>query len=614
MIQDIFPHKFINHYDPSRKAEKDSIVLCFSGRKVLLSEECFPLVSDLPSVDPEKLIYLFSVDEDKNYFLCTEDLTELPVGFAFEEVRGLREKDWQHRYRLFVAYTGLQLAEWYRANRFCGKCGAQTHLDDTERAIRCDSCGRVIYPRIVPAVIVGVLKDDKMLVTKYARGYAHYALVAGFTEIGETLEETVAREVLEETGLTVKNIRYYKSQPWGIVDDLLAGFFCEAVDDEIKMDDTELAVAKWVSREEMVPQPQNDSLTSEMMRMFQEGKVSAKTLSEQTVWPSIGDSDNDRNGSDESSGSAITREPFDAFYMWQVVNQTRESFKASDDARDAGLTFPENVERMTNIAYGPDDKWQLLDLYWPKYCEESPLPVIISVHGGGWVYGTKETYQYYCTDLAKRGFAVVNFTYRLAPEFQYPSSLEDVNLVCEWVLKNAECFGLDPNNIFGVGDSAGAHLLALHAGFCTNEENAKKYPFAKPEGFSWKGLGLNCGVYRIKIDRNDPGRAFGMMQALMPNHGTDEELEMINAEKAVTEHFPPVFLMTADGDFLQQDALDFAAALMKKSVPFSFNFYHGTKGKLGHVFHCDQRLPEAELCNDQECAFFMEQMDHEKIQ
>ena len=103
---------------------------------------------------------------------------------------------------------------------------------------------------------------------------AHYALVAGFTEIGETLEETVQREVLEETGLRVKNIRYYKSQPWGIVDDILAGFYCD-VDGEtdIHMDESELKLAEWKTREELELQPDDFSLTNEMMLMFKNGRM-----------------------------------------------------------------------------------------------------------------------------------------------------------------------------------------------------------------------------------------------------------------------------------------------------------------------------------------------------
>ena len=111
--------------------------------------------------------------------------------------------------------------------------------------------------------------QDKLLITKYSRGYAHNALIAGFSEIGETLEETVAREVMEETGVKVKNIRYYKSQPWGMAQDLLVGFYCDLDgDDKINMDENELKYAAWVKREDIVLQPNNLSLTNEMMRVF----------------------------------------------------------------------------------------------------------------------------------------------------------------------------------------------------------------------------------------------------------------------------------------------------------------------------------------------------------
>ena len=144
--------------------------------------------------------------------------------------------------------------------------------DLEERALRCPDCLNVIYPRINPAVIVGVTKGDELLLTRYRRGYQHNALVAGFTEIGETLEETVAREVMEETGVKVKNIRYYKSQPWGMAQDILVGFYCDADGDgEIHMDENELKYAEWVKREDIVLQPNNLSLTNEMMRIFKEG-------------------------------------------------------------------------------------------------------------------------------------------------------------------------------------------------------------------------------------------------------------------------------------------------------------------------------------------------------
>lgn len=131
----------------------------------------------------------------------------------------------------------------------------------------------MIYPRINPAVIVGVTKGDKLLITRYRTGYGNNALVAGFTEIGETLEETVAREVMEETGIKVKNVRYYKSQPWGMAQDILVGFYCDADgNDQIRMDENELKYAEWVKRDDIVLQPNNLSLTNEMMRVFKNGE------------------------------------------------------------------------------------------------------------------------------------------------------------------------------------------------------------------------------------------------------------------------------------------------------------------------------------------------------
>ena len=97
----------------------------------------------------------------------------------------------------------------------------------------------------------------------------------------------------------------------------------------------------------------------------------------------------------------------------------RKTFEASDNRRDAGLSTPDDIERMDDICYGTDAGWQVLDAYRPKGTT-GPLPVIVSVHGGGWTYGDKERYRWYCMSLAQQGFAVVNFTYRVAPRKQVP--------------------------------------------------------------------------------------------------------------------------------------------------------------------------------------------------
>lgn len=183
----------------------------------------------------------------------------------------------------------------------------------------------------------------------------------------------------------------------------------------------------------------------------------------------------------------------------------RKAFAAGDMVRDAGLKTPEDVQRFDDIVYGEDKVWQSLDVYRPKAINiEEKHPVIVSVHGGGWVYGDKKLYQYYCMSLAQRGFAVVNFSYRLAPESKFPASIIDTNLVFGWILDHAEEYGLDSENIFAVGDSAGAHMLGLYTNLCTNPEYAKvykeKFGIQTPQDLKIRAVALNCGQYHFGLE------------------------------------------------------------------------------------------------------------------
>ena len=281
----------------------------------------------------------------------------------------------------------------------------------------------------------------------------------------------------------------------------------------------------------------------------------------------------------------------------------RKSFAAGDDERDKGLTSPEDVRRFDDIAYGPDPVWQVLDVYRPKKAEGRILPVIVSVHGGGWVYGDKERYQFYCMNLAQRGFAVVNFTYRLAPEFKYPAGMEDTNLVFRWVLNNADKYGFDAGHIFAAGDSAGAHILALYCAICTNKEYAAEYDFSIPQDFAPMAIALNCGAYKIKESLMDT-MTLSIMKDMLPEGGTEEEYEMISPSLHITGDFPPVFYMTCTGDFLKEDAPLLGAALLENDVPHIFRYYGDKNKQLGHVFHLNIRSADAKKCNDDECAFF----------
>ena len=289
--------------------------------------------------------------------------------------------------------------------------------------------------------------------------------------------------------------------------------------------------------------------------------------------------------------------------MSKTSEMVREMFGKGDAERDAGLRTPEDITRFDDIAYGSDPKYQLLDVYRPKGAE-GPLPVIISVHGGGWVYGDKEVYQFYCMSLAERGFAVVNFSYRLAPEHKFPASLEDTNSVCAWVMENAEKYGFDTDHIFAVGDSAGAHNLSLYAAILSDPEYAKEYAFKAPEGFMLKAIALNCGAFLIDVSKND--LTTQLMDDFLPEGGSEKEIRLISSIYHINENYPPVYLMTCVNDFLRDQASLIIPELLKKNIHHAFHFFGTKEEPLGHVFHCNVRLKEAKICNDEECAFFRE--------
>ncbi len=290
--------------------------------------------------------------------------------------------------------------------------------------------------------------------------------------------------------------------------------------------------------------------------------------------------------------------------MSEMSDKIRKDFGEGDAKRDAGLTTPEDVRRYDDICYGSEPEWQVLDVYRPKAEEGKKLPVIISFHGGGWVYGNKEIYQFYCMSLAQRGFAVVNFTYRLAPEFKFPAPLEDMNLVMSWVLDHGEEYGFDTDRIFAVGDSAGGNGLGLYSCFLTNPEYQKNFAFKPHEKAKLRGVALNCGVFHMEAESSPDLNRPSLMEDYLPEKGTPEEYKLVNVLNHVTRDFPPAFLMTSAQDFLKNEAGLLAQVLTEHDVPFLYRFYSDKNQPLWHVFHCDVRNEWGKRCNDDECNFF----------
>ena len=274
MIQDIFPHVYHNEMK-WKQPDGEDFVLCYGPGRILYCKVAdntilLPRVADLPALR-EDLQYLFSIDQH-DYYLAECDTSPAP---GWDALPTGELRNFPRRARIFAAAAGESLYRWYSSQRYCGRCGTRMEKSRTERAMVCPACRNTVYPKICPAVIVAVHDGERLLLTRYLnRPITSYALVAGFNEIGESIEETVHREVLEETGVHVKNLKFYKSQPWVFTDTLLFGFFAELDgDDHITVQTDELSMAAWVDRADLPADDKGLSLTAEMIEQFRTGAV-----------------------------------------------------------------------------------------------------------------------------------------------------------------------------------------------------------------------------------------------------------------------------------------------------------------------------------------------------
>ena len=302
MIHEIFPKKYNPDYI-NRKICDEDFLLNFENDGILVKREngsiSLPKCSDYREIygkdgdlPVESAYYLFEISGEyyyeaeglpqkiKDNLIFYRKLDDLP-----EEGAGERDYFYLkiHRFReldpvdmVFAGATGYHLRNWRRVSKYCGCCGAATVPSETERAFVCSKCGYTEYPKIAPAVIVAVTNGDKLLLVKnmHRPKNVRLELVSGYVEIGESFEQAVHREVLEEVGLKVKNIRYYKDQPWGISGAHMIGYVADVDgDDTVIRQEDEISEAKWYSREEIPEYRNRLSVGSEMILMFKEGKL-----------------------------------------------------------------------------------------------------------------------------------------------------------------------------------------------------------------------------------------------------------------------------------------------------------------------------------------------------
>lgn len=290
--------------------------------------------------------------------------------------------------------------------------------------------------------------------------------------------------------------------------------------------------------------------------------------------------------------------------LQETVSELRTKWAYYDKKRDEKLTVPENMANLYDISYGPHGESNFLDIYKTSDVNQAQA-TIVNIHGGAWVYGSKEVYKFYCMSLALRGFTVVNINYRLAPENLFPSALEDINSAITFIEKHAGEYCIDKEKLVLVGDSAGAQLASHYAAIFTNLNFAKLYGFTIPN-VKIKAVGLNCGIYdpntRLQNDLDDIFWAYIGQNTDIKSKDFQQKIDVLSN---ITPDFPPAFVMSSHRDFLLPQAQPMYDLLKNKGIEAVIKIYGAPNRRdIGHVFHVNMNLPEAKLCNDDECNFF----------
>lgn len=206
-------------------------------------------------------------NSEQQFWVAVVAEQELPTELTWQ---GLRSQLTVLEPWLFsLAGRALQIAQWFLDHAYCGRCGHKTELDDLDRAKLCPVCGLRFYPRIAPCMIVLVTRDDQLLLAHHARSTKPvYTTLAGFVEAGESVEETVRREVMEEVGVSLGKVTYFDSQSWPFPGQLMLGFFAEYESGEIDIDPKEILDARWFRYDQLPYVPPVATIAGRLIAHF----------------------------------------------------------------------------------------------------------------------------------------------------------------------------------------------------------------------------------------------------------------------------------------------------------------------------------------------------------
>lgn len=265
--------RFVPGLYPDKENKADKLWFVFKDKKILMEvreEQAFIPGSrqwEELSINAERLVYLGEFDGRPCYAVQAKEGETAPQSMEFRDLRSLFEA---LGFELFLlAGRAFHVLYWYGTHRFCGSCGAENEDKVDERAKICPKCGAIAYPRISPAIIVAVTKGNEILLAR-AKHFAQnfYSVIAGFVEIGETFEDCVKREVMEEVGIRIKNLKYFGSQPWPFPDSVMVAFTAEYESGEIRVDGHEIEDAGWYGKDNMPQVPTNMSIAGRMISWY----------------------------------------------------------------------------------------------------------------------------------------------------------------------------------------------------------------------------------------------------------------------------------------------------------------------------------------------------------
>lgn len=285
-----------------------------------------------------------------------------------------------------------------------------------------------------------------------------------------------------------------------------------------------------------------------------------------------------------------------------------------DRYKDIFNKAPSGIRIVKEIQYSNRAHNNTLNIYYPER-KQDEYPIIVNVHGGGYVYSNKETYEAYCMTLASHGFAVVSFDYDLAPHQKYPTPIVQLNECMHWLKRHHSSHQMDIMQLFMIGDSAGAQIMTQYVTMLTSDTYRKIFQFDLPS-INVLGIAINCGFFNAIDIANAKKKSLTrfMVRGLMEDYvGKDFHVKQkeINCESYINEHFPAVFVASSVNDLLVGKAPEILHNLRRHNIKTIYREYGQGDFFAQHNFQMDIRRPNAKQCTLDEMNFFKMLIDEQ---